>query len=134
MKQSRVVVVVGDKRAAQYAKAVQAAAERLLVLSGKREGSFFIYLVGSKFMNKNVLSFPHTKGTPRPDMPGEFLGEVYINPFYIKRAGESLLTMVIHGFLHLLGYDHVRTHDRIVMEQKEKIFEERLKESQFQNL
>ncbi len=79
-----------------------------------------VYLVGKEFMYKNVLAFPAPKGFPHPNVHQKPLGEIYLNPRYIKENGEDLIFMFIHGFLHLLGYDHKRRNDRIRMEKKEK--------------
>jgi probable rRNA maturation factor len=64
----------------------------------------------------DVLSFPFDE----PD----FLGEVYVS---LPRAGvqarrygvsyaDEVTLLFIHGFLHLLGYDHERPRERSVME------------------
>ena len=74
-----------------------------------------IILVDDRFMKPNVKSCPAPKGFPG-GMP---LGEVYLNPGYIKKEGEKLEYMLIHGLLHLLGYDHKRRNDIIIMEKKE---------------
>lgn len=87
----------------------------------KQEKSYLeVYLVGKEFMHKNVLAFPAPKGFPRPDVKLRPLGEIYLNPKYIQEKGEDLTFMLIHGFLHLLGYDHKKENDRISMESKEK--------------
>lgn len=80
-----------------------------------------VYLVGSRFMKKNVLSYPAPKEMLRPDIKGRALGEIYLNPTYIKKNKENLLRMLVHGFLHLLGYNHKKKSDRIRMEKKEAI-------------
>lgn len=87
---------------------------------GLKNSYLEIYLVADAFMKKNVLAFPAPKNFPRPDIPGKTLGEIYLNPDYIKRNSENLLYMVIHGFLHLLGYDHKKEGDRIRMEKMEQ--------------
>lgn len=79
-----------------------------------------IYLVSDKFMYKNVLAFPSPQKFPRPDIKGKALGEIYLNPNYIEKHGENLIFMLVHGFLHLLGYDHKKKDDRIRMQKKEK--------------
>jgi len=79
-----------------------------------------VCLLPTRLMNKNVLSFPAPKGFPRPDIKGRWLGEIYLNPSYIKENGENLVFMLIHGFLHLLGYMHDKKSDRIKMQNKEK--------------
>jgi len=78
-----------------------------------------IFLVGDAFMRKNVLAFPAPKRFPRPDREGRYLGEIYLNPDYVKRHKENLIFMLVHGLLHLLGYDHIGKNDRIKMERKE---------------
>lgn len=79
-----------------------------------------IFLVGDAQMQKNVLAFPAQEEFPRPDLENPSLGEIHLNPTYIKRHNEDLMLMLAHGFLHLLGYDHESHHDRIRMEQKER--------------
>ena len=114
------VVEVLDTQAGRHKKAIKAASKWLMKTLNK--GSFYleVYLVGNDFMNKNVLSFAHPKGFPLPDLKQQALGEIYLNPKYIKAHGEDLTYMLIHGFLHLLGYDHIKKSDRIVMERKEQ--------------
>lgn len=66
----------------------------------------------------NVLSFPS---------PELGLGEVVLCPQQIKREAkkydmmfeQALMWMLIHGILHLLGYDHAKEKDAKKMEQKE---------------
>ncbi|MBI3589460.1 MAG: rRNA maturation RNase YbeY [Candidatus Liptonbacteria bacterium] len=113
------------------------AKETLRIL--KKEGLVLeINLVDSRrmrFLNKkfrgknvatNVLSFEGMR-------KGEFfepgislekgwrdLGEIYLNPGYILKQKEDLGRMVIHGILHLLGYQHDKKDDTIRMEKLEK--------------
>ncbi len=71
----------------------------------------------------NVLSF---SAPPMPVPPGEpvFLGEIVLGGEVIVReadqAGVSLQDqlawMVVHGTLHILGYDHENAQDRAQME------------------
>lgn len=70
--------------------------------------------------NFNVLSFPAPKDFPRPDVKNyETIGEIYLNPIYIERNNENFIFMFVHGFLHLMGYDHKIKSDAIIMERKE---------------
>lgn len=60
----------------------------------------------------DVLSFP-AQSTKRPDK-NQFLGDIAIAPAiaqrYAKKNGRSFQTeiciLILHGILHLLGYDH----------------------------
>lgn len=67
----------------------------------------------------DVLSFPFEDN--------DFLGEIYIS---IKRTGiqarrfghsfnQEFLRLVVHGLLHLAGFDHLSKTDRIRMNEKE---------------
>jgi len=85
-----------------------------------------LFLVDSETMRKlnrkyrkknkatNVLSFPSPL-----NFPSDSLGEIYLDPKYIEKKKEDLVFMLVHGVLHILGYDHIRTRDRMVMERKE---------------
>jgi probable rRNA maturation factor len=70
----------------------------------------------------NILSFSHPKDfiIPAPPRKDKILGEIYLAPNYIKKHRENLDFMVIHGLLHLLGYDHAAKNDRMRMEKKER--------------
>ncbi len=67
----------------------------------------------------DVLSFPFNE----PDL----LGEIYISLQRVKvqarRFGisydDELQRLLVHGFFHLIGYDHQTVKERDVMEQKE---------------
>jgi len=88
---------------------------------------FDIYFVDSRKMRRlnklfrgkdkptNVLAFP-SNNFPRPDINSYFLGEIYLCPSYIRRHKENIYRLIIHGFLHLLGYTHKKSSDRIKME------------------
>lgn len=59
--------------------------------------------------------------------PPPMLGDVILSPAYIKRQAEELgesfkdelALMVVHGVLHLLGYEHDTDEDARTMEQRE---------------
>lgn len=69
----------------------------------------------------NILSFSYN---PPPEMQIELLGDLVIcAPIVLKEAAaqhksvEAHWThLIIHGCLHLLGYDHVQTQEADVME------------------
>ena len=72
----------------------------------------------------DVLSFKMDDDTT-PDQ--DLLGEIYISMDrardqavrYHVSVDEELQRLIVHGCLHLLGYDHRRTAERRVMRQKE---------------
>lgn len=73
----------------------------------------------------NVLSFPPAPG----DQTGEnFLGDIALAAetiveeaqFQGKRFEHHAAHLAVHGFLHLLGYDHLTDADAQVMEERER--------------
>lgn len=80
-------------------------------------------------MNKptNVLSFPQFPFAPGPKETATSLGDVILAFETIRREcreqGKTLenhtLHLVVHGILHLLGYDHIRLKDAKSMEKLE---------------
>jgi probable rRNA maturation factor len=76
----------------------------------------------------NVISFPMAAGDPA-SLHSRILGDVIISAETAKRqteeaggkAEDEILFLLIHGILHLAGYDHEETGDeREKMEAKEK--------------
>jgi probable rRNA maturation factor len=71
----------------------------------------------------NVLSFPAFPVTPGK-MPGPMLGDIVVAHETLKREAEELekpfeahLThLLVHGFLHLFGYDHIEDEEAERME------------------
>jgi probable rRNA maturation factor len=83
----------------------------------------------------DVLSFPledlapdQQLPDPGPDGPPMAIGDVLICPGVVRaRARETgvaledeMALMVVHGLLHLLGYDHVADDDAELMESRER--------------
>jgi probable rRNA maturation factor len=74
-----------------------------------------------KDKSTDVLSFPLT--TKNPFTPEEELGDIFLCPSYLSRQArrfhvtleEESVRMLIHGTLHLLGYDHIRPADAQIM-------------------
>ncbi len=120
-------------------------AVELLHLSGKRKCFVQVFLLSDKEMrvickkvgalpaikktkmgrelsqetHLNVLSFPEK--TKFPALRGQMsLGEVYINYDWAEKKIEILVYLLVHGILHLLGYNHKRKRDTIRMEKLEK--------------
>ena len=76
----------------------------------------------------NVIAFPMASGDPAA-LPSHLLGDVVISAETAKRqaeaagreTGEEILFLMIHGVLHLLGYDHEKNaEERRKMEAKER--------------
>ena len=87
----------------------------------------------------DVLSFPveerrkpELRGNPRRGHRGAFLGDIAISPAVARRNAralgrtlpEELQILILHGVLHLLGYDHEA--DRGEMERVEMRLRRRL--------
>ena len=92
-----------------------------------------------KAKTTDVLSFPaETRSTPRTlrsrtmELRGSFLGDIAISPAVARRNAkvsdrtmtEEICILMLHGVLHLLGYDHET--DRGEMERVEATLRRRL--------
>ena len=87
--------------------------------------------LNNDFRNKNkstdILSFPLNKNIKI--LKRSYLGDIIISYDYmnkpksqnLKSFKEKLARTFIHGFLHLLGHDHIRNNDYKKMLKKEKI-------------
>jgi len=71
----------------------------------------------------DVLSFPLDMREPLPDGVPRQLGDVVVCPAYARAQGTPIEHLLVHGALHLLGYDHdaddgemLRRQDQIVEE------------------
>ena len=118
-------IILLDKEAKKYEKEIKQKAKKLAKFLIKNKEAE-IYLINGRrmrWLNKrfrgknkstNVLSFQKPK-----IFPGNKLGEVYLDPIYIEKHKEDLDLMLVHGVLHILGYDHEKKDDRIKMEKRE---------------
>ena len=90
--------------------------------------------LNKKFRNKNkatdVLSFPSEKKINIKKSP--YIGDIIISyDFMNKPKALSILEfknkitkIFIHGFLHLLGYDHIKLKDfKVMLIEEEKIYQ-----------
>ena len=74
----------------------------------------------------DVLAFPMDEG-PGDEMPF-LLGDIVICPDVAREqadeagatVAEELDLLFVHGFLHLIGYDHVRPQDAKAMRHRER--------------
>lgn len=60
-----------------------------------------------KFRKKNkptdVLSFPLKL---QDQINQKYLGDIVISNQYARKNATEIMTLIVHGYLHLLGYDH----------------------------
>jgi probable rRNA maturation factor len=94
------------------------------------DASVNIYLInafGMKQLNReyrrkdtvtDVIAIEQPKGFP--PIPSGLIGEIYLNPPCVKKKGYSIEYALIHGILHLRGFNHLSKSDKIEMEKSEK--------------
>lgn len=86
----------------------------------------------------DVLSFPmfekeelENREVPNLDILGDIVISIERVKDQAKEYGHSfereLAYMTVHGFYHLMGYDHIEENDKIIMRQKEENILEKLK-------
>ena len=89
--------------------------------------------MNKKFRNKNkatdVLSFPFEKKINIKK--NSYLGDIIISYEFINKPKKltnlefkkKVAKIFIHGFLHLLGYDHIKLNDfKKMIKEEEKIY------------
>jgi probable rRNA maturation factor len=123
-------------------KKLQALARKMLMKHGVRGATLDIFLLPhgeikalkAKFMKKktepNVLSFPEPDFFPHPERrriakggsqkANRYLGEIYLNSDILAKSPGRAVPLLLHGILHLLGYDHMKKSDASRMETLEK--------------
>lgn len=122
----------------RYVKPVKTVAKKAIFYLGGNDQTVHIYLVPLatiKHLNKtylgkdkatDVLSFGVSPKIVRPKGMPKSLGEIIISPEYIKQHKEDMAFMVVHGLLHLLGYNHLKSSDMIEMQKREKLLMKKL--------
>lgn len=128
----RISIASTSKKFIPYERYVLRVAKKTCALLRVNKISFEITLVTQKqiqhlnklFLGKdrvtNVLSFQPPRTFIFPKSSHRFIGEVYISADFIKTHHQDLGRMVVHGILHLLGYDHIHLSDANRMERVEK--------------
>ena len=93
--------------------------------------------LNNNFRNKNkstdILSFPSSKKIKISN--NTYLGDIIISYEYLdkpksqnlKLFKEKVIKLFIHGFLHLLGFDHKKNNDYFKMLREEDILFKRIK-------
>ncbi len=114
-------------------------AQEILKMLGIRNATLDIILLNDKnisalkarFIKKrtepNVLSFPEPAHFPHPETKKRYLGEIYLNRDILRRSPERAPALLLHGVLHLLGYDHIKKMDAAKMEALEAKLLKKLK-------
>ena len=104
-----------------------------LLLSNNRN----IKRLNKNFRNKNkptdILSFPSSKKVKISKIT--YLGDIIISYEYLDKPNfqnlnlfkEKVIKLFIHGFLHLLGFDHKKNNDYYKMLREEDILFKRIK-------
>lgn len=111
----------------------------LKVLGFKKAEIHFLFVndaeirkIHRKFLKKDhptdVIAFGQLEGEPAPDLGKVYLGDVVISvdtakrqaPLYGNLFPEELILYMVHGVLHILGYDDLRPAPRKRMRRKEK--------------
>jgi probable rRNA maturation factor len=113
-------------------KELKASAEKALSILKISGCSLEIFLVPNAVMRDinreyrgkdketNILSF-EAADMPRPGEKLRHLGEIYLAPEYISAHNEDAEYLLVHGMLHLLGYDHEQGERKArIMEKKEE--------------
>ena len=88
--------------------------------------------INKQYRNKDeatdVISFALNDGDTDPEQEQGLLGDIVISAerayLQAKEYGHSpereLAYLLIHGFLHLLGYDHMQAEDKKIMRENEE--------------
>jgi len=123
---SRSPRVPSEEDLARWAKAVATAKDQEIVVRvvDEEESAELNGLYRGKSGPTNVLSFPFEAP---PGMETDILGDLVVCAPVVEREaleqGKSLPAhwahMVVHGILHLHGYDHIEEHEAVIMESEE---------------
>ena len=137
---SKVSVLNHQDRVPANRRRIGAAARKILKVLGYEGYELTVVLVDDPEITRlnrqyfrrnrptNVISFPMMDGTAVSGR-AKLLGDIVISAETAerdaaevrKKTGDELLFLLIHGILHLVGYDHEKTRkERMEMEAKEQ--------------
>lgn len=128
----RISILSTSEKFIAYEKYVLRVAKKTCALLRVNKISFEITLVTQKqiqhlnklFLGKNcstnVLSIQPPRHFVFPKSVYRVLGEIYLSPEFIRAHDQDITHMIVHGILHLKGYDHKKKSDTKKMERVEK--------------
>ncbi|MBI5079134.1 rRNA maturation RNase YbeY [Candidatus Wolfebacteria bacterium] len=128
---NRVFVVSLDKKFRKFEKPLKSVVLKIFKVLKKDKAEADIYLIGDRqmrFLNKKfrgkdktttVLSFEEPRNFVFPPSKFKKIGEIYLN-CEISNLKSQISNLLVHGLLHLFGYDHKKKNDRIKMEKMEQ--------------
>ncbi|MEQ8823564.1 MAG: rRNA maturation RNase YbeY [Filomicrobium sp.] len=117
-------VIIAAQAAARFPEAGLAGGQAAIALSNDAQ----VATLNADFRGKpaptNVLSFPAPKGLPTEEGEGRFLGDIILAAETLDREAADLgippkhhlQHLVVHGLLHLAGFDHIEEEDAQEME------------------
>ncbi|MBR3133503.1 MAG: rRNA maturation RNase YbeY [Clostridia bacterium] len=134
-----------------YSKIIKSVVSKCFEVEGLSEKNYYINFIlttpdeiqkiNNEFRKINkatdVLSFPMFEKEEifsKPDEIREVLGDIVISIEKVKEQADEyghsfereLSYMVVHGFYHLMGYDHIEQEEKKVMREKEENVLEKL--------
>jgi len=123
---NKITVIVLGRFKKKTSEGVGKTAGKILKILKKKNLEVEIYLGDNRIMKRlnkefrgkdkaaDVLSFEEPRNFILPQSKFKRIGEIYLNTVNYNYG------LLIHGLLHLLGYDHKRKSDRIKMEKLEQ--------------
>ncbi len=126
---NEIEVISLDGKFWKFEKEIKIAASKILKILNKTGVAVEIYLIDGRKMrllNKRfrgkdktttILSFEEPRNFILPASKSRKIGEIYLK---LPIADYPINQLLIHGLLHILGYNHQKKSDRIKMELKER--------------
>ena len=139
------LIFLTTRRAAPISQAKMIQAVTYALKQERAVGTISVHVIGDhrmkelnrRYRGKNkttdVLSFPAQEGEWAGKQEQD-LGDIFISAAKIRKqakvwevtAAEEFTRMLIHGVLHILGYDHIKEHEAKVMFGKQERYLEKV--------
>jgi len=126
---NKVLIFTFNKKSKRFAKEAKKITLKALEILKKNNALIEIYPISGRkmrFLNKkfrgkdkntSILSFKEPRNFIFPPSGHKKIGEIYLK---LPITSYPLTQLLVHGLLHLFGYDHQRKSDRIRMEKREQ--------------